>query len=207
VKEVRIDSIGPPFNRAPGSVGAARELFSRAETMSLLPEEVDGPTRLDATLLRLLAERLRSAGVATAHADRLESARGKALTQALDDTRSAIENSPYPAGEWGPAREVIGDDLLATLVGGISPSSLRRYASGSRETPDDVAWRLHLIALIVSSLRGSYNDYGIRRWFDRPRTQLEGATPGERLLRAGNEDEAQPVIALADALNGPGFAT
>ena len=207
MKTVRIESVGPPFNRAPGSVGVARDLLIRAETMSLVPDEVNGATRLDATFLERLADRLRSAGVATAQADRLDSARGKALTQALEETLAAIEASPYPAGEWEPAREVLGDDLLATLVGGISASSLRRYAAGSRETPDDVAWRLHLIARIVSSLRGSYNEYGIRRWFERPRTQLEGATPGRRFTEATNEDEAQPVVSLADALLGPGFAT
>jgi hypothetical protein len=175
--------------------------------MGLLPEAVDGSTRLDAALLDRLAETLRSAGVATLQADRLESARGKALTQALRDALAAIEASPHPQGEWGPARELLGDELLAILVGGISASSLQRYASGVRETPDDVAWRLHLLARILSSLRGSYNTYGIRRWFERPRTQLGGSTPGRRLLDAKNETEAQDVLELADALLRPGFAT
>jgi hypothetical protein len=175
--------------------------------MGLLPEAVDGATRLDAKLLQRLAEKLRSAGVATAHADRLESARGKALTKALEDALAAIEASPHPEGEWGPARELLGDDLLAVLVGGISASSLRRYAAGDRETPDEVAWRLHILAHILAALRGAYNTYGIRRWFERPRKQLGGATPGRRLLEARNEDEAQEVVELADALIGPGFAT
>jgi hypothetical protein len=175
--------------------------------MSLVPEDVDGPTRLDAALLKRLADKLRAAGVATAHADRLESARGKALTRALEDALAAIEASPYPEGEWEPARELLGDDLLAILVGGISPSSLRRYAGGERDTPDEVAWRLHVIARILSALRGSYNTYGIRRWFERPRTQLAGATPGHRLLDAATEDEAQVVVDLADVLMRPGFAT
>jgi hypothetical protein len=207
VKSVRIESVGPPFNRAPGSVGVARDLLIRAETMSLVPEDVDGATRLDATLLSRVAETLRAAGVATAHADRLESARGKALTQALEDALAAIEASPYPEGEWAPARELLGDDLLAILVGGISPSSLRRYASGERDTPDEVAWRLHVIARILSALRGSYNTYGIRRWFERPRTQLGGATPGRQLVDATTEEEAQTVVDLADVLLRPGFAT
>jgi hypothetical protein len=175
--------------------------------MGLLPDAFDGSTRLDAALLAQLAEMLRSAGVATLHADRLESARGKALTQALQDALAAIEASPHPRGEWGPARELLGDDLLATLVGGISASSLQRYASGARETPDEVAWRLHLLARVLSSLRGSYNAYGIRRWFERPRSQLDGATPGHRLLEADGEEEAQVVLDLADALLRPGFAT
>lgn len=207
MRTVRIESVGPPFNRAPGSVGVARDLLVRAETMSLVPDDVDGATRLDATLLKGIADTLRSAGVATAHADRLESARGKALTQALADALAAIEASPYPEGEWEPARELLGDDLLAILVGGISASSLRRYASGDRDTPDEVAWRLHVVARILSALRSAYNTYGIRRWFERPRTQLDGATPGRRLLEATSEDEAQEVIDLADVLMRPGFAT
>jgi hypothetical protein len=204
---VRIESVGPPFNRAPGADAVAHDLLIRAETMGLLPDGVGGPTRLDAALLKRLAKKLRDAGVGAGHADRLESARGKALTRALEDALAAVEASPYPDGEWEPARELLGDDLLAVLVGGISASSLRRYASGARETPDDVAWRLHVIARILSALRGSYNTYGIRRWFERPRTQLGGATPGRRLLDARNEDDAQVVVDLADALMRPGFAT
>lgn len=207
MRTVRIESVGPPFNRAPGAAGAARELLLRAETMGLLPQAVDGSTRLDATLLEGLAKTLRSAGVATAQADRLESARGKALTRTLEEALAAIEASPHPPGEWGPARELLGDDLLAVLVGGISASSLRRYATGQRETPDEVAWRLHLLTHILSSLRSAYNTYGIRRWFERPRSQLDGATPGRRLIEAKNEEEAHEVVELAEALRGSGFAT
>jgi predicted transcriptional regulator len=35
--------------------------------------------------------------------------------------------------------------MLARLLG-ISPASVRRYAATTRETPDDVAARLHHIA-------------------------------------------------------------
>ncbi len=205
---VHVESVGPPFNRAPGASEIARILLARAEMMGLLPDGVAGATRLDSDLLEDFADSLRSAGVATAQADRLEDARGKALAQVLRETLAAVEASPNPAGEWTPVREVLGDDdLLSVLVGGISPSSLRRYASGERETPDEVAWRLHLIARIISSLRGSYNDYGIRRWFQRPRSMLGGKTPGRRLVESTNEDDAAEVVRLADALFGPGFAT
>ena len=99
------------------------------------------------------------------------------------------------------------DDLLAVLVGGISPSSLRRYSAGERETPDEVAWRLHALARIVAALRGSYNAYGIRRWFERRRSQLGERTPGQVLVDAESEDDAQEVVRLAEALLGPGMAT
>jgi hypothetical protein len=177
------------------------------EAMGLLPEGVQGPVRLDADLLRALALKLRSVGLATVQASRLETARGKELTRALDDVLAAVDASPHPEGEWAPAREILGDDLLAALVGGISPSSLRRYSAGERETPDEVAWRLHALARIVAALRGSYNAYGIRRWFQRRRPQLGERTPGQVLIDAESEDDARDVIRLAEALLGPGVAT
>jgi hypothetical protein len=207
MKKVQIESVGQPFTRAPEAASVARTLLRRAETMGLVPDRVDGPTRLDADLLRELAATLRSAGVASALADRLETARGKNLAAALREALAAVDASPHPEGEWGPAREFLGDDLLAVLVGGISPSSLRRYAAAERKTPDEVAWRLHTVARILAALLGAYNAYGIRRWFERPRTQLGGKTPGQQLVEAKSEDDARDVVRLAEALVGPGFAT
>lgn len=206
---VHVESVGPPFTRAPGSSTLAFRLLIRAEAMGLLPTGVEGPVRLDETLLRGLAAKLRSAGIASAHVARLESARGKELTRTLRDVLAALDASPYPEGEWGPVREVLGDDLLSVLVGGISPSSLRRYAAGTRETPDEVAWRLHTVARILAALRGSYNAYGIRQWFQRRRTQLGRKTPGQVLVAAKSDDDpaAGEVVRLAEALVGPGFAT
>jgi hypothetical protein len=177
--------------------------------MGLLPAGTEGATRLDGDLLSELAARLVSAGIAVAPARELERARGKRLEVALQAVLEALDGSPHPTGEWGPARELLGDDLLAVLVGGISESSLRRYAGGSRETPDDVAWRLHVLARILAALRGSYNEYGIRWWFERPRAQLEGKTPGSILLAATNPDDpgVARVTRLAEALVGPGLAT
>jgi hypothetical protein len=177
--------------------------------MGLLPEGTEGATRLDGELLSELADRLVSAGIAVAPARELKRARGKRLEAALQAVLEALDGSPHPAGEWGPARELLGDDLLAVLVGGISESSLRRYAGGSRETPDGVAWRLHVLARIVAALRGSYNEYGIRWWFERPRAQLEGKTPGSILLAATTPDDpgVTRVTRLAEALVGPGLAT
>ena len=74
-----------------------------------------------------------------------------------------------PASEWPALHRVLGPDLLARLLQ-ISTVSLRRYQSGARKTPDDVAVRLHALALMVGDLAGAYNDAGIRRWFARPRT-------------------------------------
>lgn len=72
---------------------------------------------------------------------------------------------------------------------GISTSSLTRYRAGERATPDLVAARLHVVAMIVSDLIGSYNDFGIRRWFQRPRKALDGKSPKEVLSRGWTPED------------------
>jgi hypothetical protein len=130
------------------------------------------------------------------------------IAEILGATLTAIDASPYPAGEWEPAREFLDDELLSRVLS-ISSSSVRRYAAGLRETPDEVAWRLHVVARVLASLIGSYNEYGIRRWFDRPRTTLGGQTPAEVMRAAENEDDAalNRVLELAGALEGAASAT
>lgn len=56
------------------------------------------------------------------------------------DLLTAIEESPLPGQEWVPIADLLGDDLLARLLG-ISVSSLVRYRRGDRPTPDAVAER------------------------------------------------------------------
>lgn len=108
-------------------------------------------------------------------------------TAALD----AIDGSPIPSAEWAPIGELLGDEL-AQLVG-VSHSSMGRYRSGERATPDEVAARLHVVAQVVSDLAGSYNDFGIRRWFKRPRQALSGQSPSEIL--AGDWDLSSDTVA------------
>ena len=92
--------------------------------------------------------------------------------------------------EWPTLSRSLGFGLLSHLLG-VSHSSVRHYAADSRTSPDRVATRLHFLALVVGDLAGAYNEIGIRRWFDRPRTQLGGKSPAQVL--AGDwspEDEA-----------------
>ena len=151
--------------------------------MGFCPEAAAGYRRLDAALLDELAACLQTAGVASEPAARLRAdiaGRRKARVSA-DDLRAlveALDASPMPEGEWRPARELLGDELLARLAGGVSQSSLRRYASGARQTPDDIAWRLHVVARILAALLGSYNAYGVRRWFERRRSALRRPRAG-----------------------------
>jgi hypothetical protein len=96
---------------------------------------------------------------------------------------------------------VFDAEHLAPLLG-ISVSSLRRYQAGTRSTPDDVAARLHFLALVISDLAGAYNDIGIRRWFQRERTPLDDKTPGALLTGEWSPEGEGPrrVRQLAQAL-------
>lgn len=121
----------------------------------------------------------------------------------LNGASATLDDSPLPGQEWIVLRDTLGDDLLARLCR-ISVITLRRYASSSRPTPDVVAQRLHALALIVADLRGVYNDYGIRRWFQRPRAQLEGLAPADFLPPDWTLDgpQAMALRDLAGALRG-----
>ncbi len=211
---VRIESIEPELLESPEVMRWAYGLLGRSQTMGFCPEDAAQHSRLDAALLDELAACLQSAGVASEPAARLRadiaSPRGAHLS--ADDLRAVVEAldaSPMPGGEWRPARELLGDELLARLVGGVSQSSLRRYAGGARETPDDIAWRLHVVARVLAALLGSYNAYGVRRWFERRRAALGGLAPVQVLETARDEDDELllAAIALADDLVGAGPAT
>ena len=90
---------------------------------------------------------------------------------------------------------------------GVSVSSVRRYAAGTRATPQDIAERLHFLALLIADLAGSYNDFGIRRWLNRPRTPLGGRSPASLLGEFDPEGpDAAAVATLAAALVGAGSA-
>ena len=104
----------------------------------------------------------------------------------LPRVNEALDASPVPASEWPALHRVLGPDLLARLLQ-ISTVSLRRYQSGARKTPDDVAVRLHALALMVGDLAGAYNDAGIRRWFARPRTIRDVPPEGGRYEKLGHQ--------------------
>lgn len=114
-----------------------------------------------------------------------------------------FEELPTPRSERASMRALFGDETLENLLG-VSGSSLRRYASAARSTPQDVAERLHWLAMVVADLAGAYNEFGIRRWFERPRAQLDGASPRQVLGDDWHfdDDAARRVRALAAALSG-----
>lgn len=101
----------------------------------------------------------------------------------------ALRQSPRPAAEVSQLAEILGYASLGQMVGASEPS-LRRYASGLRQTPDRIALRLHFVTQIVAILRGSFNEFGIRRWFERAHPALDGLAPAT-VLR-GDFDPADP---------------
>ncbi len=178
------------------------ELLIRAEGAGLIRLSPSVP--LDLSLLRQVLDRLAEAGVGRHviyQMKVLDSLDPKAIRTYLEAVKAALEESPLPRYEWPALIETLGSDELAALVG-VSASSIARYAREERPTPDEVAERLHFLALIVGDLRGSYNDVGVRRWFHRPRVPLDGRPPKELLKASWSPSEPGPlaVAALARSL-------
>lgn len=205
MSELRIEAIEDPFTN-PEVGRAASTLLSRAETMGLL-RDLGIIAKLDASLMTTVLRRLGHVGLLQRAI--VQGGTGNLphdparIADLLDEANAALEDSPLPPQEWISLRRILGDELLARLCG-ISEASLRRYAAGARSTPDPVAQRLHNLALIVADLRGAYNDYGIRRWFQRPRAQLGGVSPQDFLPIDWTPDspEVSRLRELAGALSG-----
>ena len=191
---------------------AIMALFARSAAMGVLQSE--RVTAFDPASLRRLIDALqhwsllRSAAVDLApllhkSAAELDQKTAKQMVAEVSRLVASLDHSPSPATEWATMREVFGDEALGRLTD-VAETSLRRYAAGSRETPQRVAERLHWLAMVVADLAGAYNRFGIRRWFERPRAQLDGRSPRQALGEDwGVDDElVAKVRALAAALTG-----
>jgi len=169
----------------------AIEVWRRAEGMGLV--EANAASLDSADLTRLL-QRVRDAGIARGpalHFDNVEPPSAAEAESLLKLVIAALDASPAPKFEWPAVSGVIDAEQLAPLLN-VSVSSLKRYASGERDTPDDVAARLHHVALIVGDLAGAYNDVGVRRWFERKRAALHGKAPAALLAGDWNPDDNLP---------------
>jgi hypothetical protein len=200
MKQIRDRSDDDPLAR-PDLARMAAVTAVRASAMGLVPRtELVADQNLDS--LRRVLSRIGEAGIGTAVVkEAAVTYEAERLATLLDELDEALAQSPVPSREWPELERVLEPPLLARLLD-ISASSLRRYGSGARVTPDDVAARLHLLALVVGDLAGSYNEIGIRRWFERPRTQLDGVSPADVLEGEWDPDDDGPsrVRSLAAAL-------
>lgn len=199
---IRITAVENPFD-SQRLARLAVGLITTAEAMGLLGEmEIH---RLDLATFRRVVDRIAAAGIGTeiqaalsAPTDGQEPAE---IGQLLGRLAVAIEESPVPAHEWGSLERLFGAERLASLLD-ISPASVRRYQAGSRETPDPIAARLHFLATLVGDLAGAYNEFGIRRWFERSRTLLDGRKPADLLHGEWDPEsrDAQRLRELARSL-------
>jgi hypothetical protein len=149
----------------------------------------------DLSAVRELAMHVRQAGIAsgaTAALNNVEPPSGEELASLLRTMIAALEASPVPKFEWAGVVRVLDAEQLASLLT-VSLSSLNRYQSGERGTPDSVAARLHFLALVISDLAGSYNDIGVRRWFGRKRSALGGRAPDQVLTGEWDPEDAGPT--------------
>jgi uncharacterized protein (DUF2384 family) len=173
------------------------EAVRRADAMGLLDHR-DVP-RFDVAGVHRVVQSVRRAGIGefpAALLHNVEQPSAEDVDALLRLVIAALEASPAPSTEWQALGRVFDVDQLSALLG-VSASSLRRYQTGERVTPDDVAGRLHMLALVVGALAGAYNDIGIRRWFDRPRTQLRDRAPAD-ILRGSWDPEGADARAVRD---------
>lgn len=208
---VRLSSAQAPFDRPPVLPAAAR-LVLLAEGVGLLPEGDATVARLDLDLVRGIARRALEEGVGrTAALTILEAPRARSnaiLAERISDLWRSLADSPMPDRELDQLLETYGRESLARLLG-ISEASLRRYAMGERGVPDLIAARAHFLALVTADLAGSYNALGLRRWWERPRTNLDGRSPRAALGSDWHPDTpaARSVATLAHELVGSGAGT
>tara|TARA_B100001109_G_C18537950_1_gene323753 strand:+ start:376 stop:570 length:195 start_codon:yes stop_codon:yes gene_type:complete len=59
---------------------------------------------------------------------------------------------------------------------------------------------------MISILMGSYTPSGVEKWFDRPRSWLQGKTPQE-VIDSGDVELLGRIINHLEGLQGPGLAT
>jgi hypothetical protein len=123
------------------------------------------------------------------------------LSRYLDAALLALDESPVPAAELAKLNATLGHELLSELLE-ISAASLQRYQSGERQAPDAIAERAHFLTSVISALEGIYNGFGVRRWFERPRSVFSGKTARQLLGRnwtPGNES-ARLILATAESV-------
>lgn len=199
---VQVESIQDPFT-SPGIVFQAITALGRADAMGLLPENERFDT-LNLPSFRKAIQHIHRAGIARVVQLEMGSAladSGEDLERALERLNAALEASPAPEFEWDRMTALLGTDLLSRALG-ISASSIRRYRTATRTTPDDVAAQLHFLSLVAADLSGAYNEIGVRQWFERKRAQLSGRAPLDLLKGRWKPDQPGPrqIQDLARAL-------
>ena len=144
MSKIRLRSAEAPFDHR-RVVGEAARLLCRAEASGIW----DPPalvTRLDGQLFGSALDDIAECGVATTRRLEWSTYAEKGSDDFADwihGVRSELEDCPVPQRELPKLVDALGSDLRDRL--GVSPSALQRYRDESRDTPDDVAWRAHVL--------------------------------------------------------------
>jgi hypothetical protein len=199
MSNLHITSVLPPFEEGSLYPRAARFL-RRVDAMGLLDEKIE---ELSPEVVRRVARKLSRRGLASDVAAPLMGSKPsrEEFARYLDAAILALDESPVPEAELGKLNAILGHELLAALLD-ISAASLQRYQSGSRETPDLVADRAHFLTAVTAALEGTYNEFGVRRWFERPRTVFGGRSARQSLTRrwTSQDEAARLVLSAAESL-------
>ncbi len=211
MNQIQIHSVAKVFDR-PGVLERVMTLVSKVAAMGLLPKS-RRIEALDEDSFRVVLNSLQSGNLIGGRGPALSriitapatGASTKEQIAELDRLLTTIEESPVPAKEWAAMREIFDDEELSRFLD-ASTSSIKRYSAGERSTPVETADRLHWLAMVVADLAGSYNEFGIRRWFHRHRAQLDGKSPFEILGKNWSSDTeaAKRVRELARSLSAGG---
>lgn len=176
MRKTRPDPIQNPLDSR--VVAAAIEFILKAESMGILHEPVD-TLHLNIDAIIGAAKQVVELGLGRKFVldpERWREYEAVDLADRLKKLSVVLEESPEPNSEWKRLRSFLPDDLLAKILH-ISEQSVRRYATGERDTPDDIAERVHWVALVTGDLFGAYNEHGVRGWFFRPRKSFGGLAP------------------------------
>lgn len=198
MSNIHITSVLPPFEEEQLYPRATRFL-RRADAMGLLDEPIQ---ELSSDVVRRVARILSKRGLARDLAARLTAAPSRdEFVRYLDAALLALDESPVPEAELAKLDSTLGHELLIELLD-ISAASLQRYQSGDRDAPDAIADRAHFLTSVIAALEGTYNDFGVRRWFERPRSVFNGRTARQVLSRrwTPNDEPARSVLAAAESL-------
>lgn len=176
-------------------------VVSFAEMIRVIPRTVEAGASID--VFNRALDGLADLGIARQLRELSTHATPSHVAEASSAILEALEESPLPAQEWAPVVETLGEAELASLLN-ISETSVSRYKGGERNTPDVVASRLHFVTMVLADLAGSYNEFGMRRWFNRSRSALDGSSPKDLLTGNWDPDDEGPqrVRKLAHSVLG-----
>ncbi len=99
--------------------------------------------------------------------------------------------------------EVLGENILAKILN-RKQTTLQKMLDAPNQIPTSVEDRLNFLNAVIKNLKGSYNYYGICRWFQRERVQLNGKSPID--LLSGNwwprDPKVLEILKLSSSLVG-----